>query len=128
MAIINMPVQVMYTDSTWHRFNDYLTDQHLVLPVAATTYRATTTRMPASQADFDTLVSAVLESIFAIFNGEGDEPRPLGLSRSMSVGDVAVVGETAFLCQSVGWRKVVLTSREDGWVAMELIDEIDVDA
>jgi hypothetical protein len=45
----------------------------------------------------------ICEEMFEYYNNPGSAVR-----RSMSVGDVIVIGETAFLCAPVGWETISL--------------------
>lgn len=52
---------------------------------------------------------AVLEWVFQEFNiGEGPQAQAYRakMLRSVSVGDVVVIGETAWACESVGWTRI----------------------
>lgn len=48
----------------------------------------------------------ILESLFYTFNMEHPEDYS---HRSLSVGDVVVLGESAYLCAPVGWEEISLT-------------------
>ena len=95
---------------------------------------------PEKNSDIDSFAASAAEQAFTTLNVD----HPLDWAhRSMSVGDVVVVAETALLCGDAGWERIdssqLLTSQEvpaavtrladqlrtgDGTVPQEILDDL----
>lgn len=102
---IEVPVKIYTNDGEDHFMgfkNDFANAPELTL-VHKFDYKAiqciANGRFPFDVLEWVFEQTAIGETAFA------KEYRRKGL-RSVSVGDVVVVGETAFACESVGWKKI----------------------
>lgn len=120
-----LPVRVLYNDAVmdptsraripgrrWSELSD--TERQMVVPASADSRRPylpgdpllevwVTTSPFAGHSDAAKVAEVVLEQTFRRLNIDHPDD---WTQRSMSVGDVIVVGETAWLCGAAGWSAV----------------------